>query len=76
MALTKGEIATKQTEILETITELEKPKIYEKVVDLQTDLNARLKIALTTGIDPLGLLSITQIYEDIQTVNKLKQIEL
>lgn len=76
MALTKGEIATKQTEILETITELEKPKLYEKVTDLQYDLNTRLKIALTTGQDPLGLLSITQIYEDIQTVNKLRNIIL
>ncbi len=36
------------------------------------DLNERLTIALQTGVDPLGQLSITQIVQDIETVNRLK----
>lgn len=49
---------------------------YKKISDLQMDLNERLKIALQNGVDPLGQLSITQIYEDIQTVNKLKGLDI
>ena len=49
---------------------------YKKVDDLQLDLNERLKIALQNGNDPLGLLSITQIVQDIETVNKLKGLDI
>ncbi len=45
---------------------------YSKVKDLEMDLNERLTIALQTGVDPLGQLSITQIVQDIETVNRLK----
>lgn len=37
------------------------------------DLNERLALALETGQDPLGYLSITQIVEDIKTVNGMSE---
>lgn len=40
------------------------------------DLNLRLKIALQNGVDPLGQLSITEIYQDIETVNKLSGLNI
>lgn len=49
---------------------------YKKVGELQLDLNERLKMALQNGSDPLGILSITQIFEDIQTVEKLKGLDI
>lgn len=49
---------------------------YSKIEELQMDLNERLRISLQNGVDPLGQLSITQIFEDIQTVNKLKGINI
>lgn len=49
---------------------------YKKVDDLQLDLNERLRIALQNGYDPLGQLSITQIVQDIETVNKLRGVDI
>ena len=49
---------------------------YKKVSELEMDLNERLKIALQNGYDPLGQLSITQIYEDIKTVNMLNALDI
>lgn len=66
----------KHQEQIEMITQKKENKLYENAKELNMDLNLRLKIALRTGTDPLGQLSITQIYEDIQTVNKLKDMDL
>lgn len=40
------------------------------------DLNDRLIIALQTGTDSLGVLSITQIVQDIETVNRLNGLNI
>lgn len=70
---------TKEQKQAEKISKLQEKKQFKylKVQDLQMDLNDRLTISLQTGQDPLGLLSITQIYQDIETVNRLigKNIE-
>lgn len=65
----------KQQEKIDKMLEKKQFK-YAKVEEFQMDLNERLRIALQNGYDPLGQLSITQIYEDIQTVNKLKGLNL
>lgn len=69
---------TKEQKQSEKITKLQEKKAfkYNKVEELGLDLNERLKIALQTGSDPLGVLSITQIYQDIETVNKLKNMNI
>lgn len=70
---TKGQ---KQQEKIDKLLKKEQFK-YKKIDDLKMDLNDRLTIALQTGTDPLGQLSITQIVQDIETVNRLsgKNIE-
>lgn len=69
---------TKEQKQAEKIAKLQEKKAFKylKTIDLQLDLNDRLKIALQTGQDPLNQLSITQIYEDIQTVNKLLSLDI
>lgn len=69
---------TKEQKQQEKIAKLQEKKAlkYNKIEDLQMDLNERLKIALQNGVDPLNQLSISQIYEDIQTVNKLKGLNI
>ena len=69
---------TKEEKRIEDMARLKDKKEfkYKKIVDLQMDLNTRLKIALQDGQDPLGLLSITQIVEDIETVNRLKGLNI
>ena len=66
----------KQKEKIDKLLKKEQFK-YKKTEDLKMDLNNRLVIALQTGADPLGQLSITQIVQDIETVNRLgnKNIE-
>ncbi len=61
----------KQQEKIDKMTEKKAFK-YKKMEELSLDLNERLTIALQNGQDPLGQLSITQIVEDIETVNRLK----
>lgn len=61
----------KQQEKIDKLLKKEQFK-YKKVDDLEMDLNNRLTIALQTGVDPLGQLSITQIVQDIETVRRLK----
>ena len=61
----------KQQEKIDKLLKKEKFK-YKKVNDLEMDLNNRLIIALQTGTDPLSQLSITQIVQDIETVNRLR----
>ena len=68
---TKKTKEKKQQEKLDKLLKKEQFK-YKKTDDLLLDLNNRLTIALQTGIDPLGQLSITQIVQDIETVNKLR----
>lgn len=65
---------TKEQKQLDKITKLKQVKQfkYKKIHELQLDLNDRLTVALQTGADPLGLLSITQIVQDIETVNMLQ----
>ncbi len=65
---------TKEDKQQEKIDKLKEKKQFKylKVKDLEMDLNDRLTIALQTGTDPLGQLSITQIVQDIETVNKFK----
>lgn len=72
MALENG----KKLAIDSRIEEIKKEKAYKNVNENVNDLNERLKVALTIGYDPLGKLSITQIVEDIKTVNSLKDINL
>lgn len=72
MAKTKEQ---KQQEKIDKLVSKQQFK-YKKVDELNLDLNERLKIALQNGADPLGQLSITQIYEDIQTVNKLRGLDI
>lgn len=55
---------------------LKKQFKYKNVDELQIDLNERLKIALQNGRDPLGELSITQIHQDIEIVNKLSSLNI
>lgn len=64
---------TKEHKQAEKIAKLQEKKQFKylKVGELELDLNDRLTIALQTGQDPLGQLSITQIHQDIETVNKL-----
>ena len=72
MAKTKEQ---KQQDKIDKIA-LKQPFKYKKNDDLKMDLNNRLRIALQNGADPLGVLSITQIYQDIETVNKLRGINI
>lgn len=65
----------KQQEKIDKLKEVKQLK-YKKVDDLKMGLNERLKIALQNGVDPLGQLSITQIYQDIETVNKLNGFDI
>jgi hypothetical protein len=69
---------TKEQKRLEDIAKLEDKKAfkYKKASDLMIDLNTRLKIALQDGRDPLGELSITQIVQDIETVDRLKGLNI
>ena len=61
----------KQQEKIDKLLKKEQFK-YKKTDELEMDLNDRLTIALQTGVDPLGQLSITQIVQDIETVNRLR----
>ena len=61
----------KQQEKIDKLLKKEQFK-YKKTDELEMDLNDRLTIALQTGEDPLGQLSITQIVQDIETVNRLR----
>lgn len=61
----------KQQEKIDKLLKKERFK-YKKTDELEMDLNNRLTIALQTGVDPLGQLSITQIVQDIETVNRLR----
>lgn len=65
----------KQQEKIDKLLKKEKFK-YKKTDELILDLNDRLTIALQTGTDPMGQLSITQIVQDIETVNKLSNINI
>lgn len=65
----------KQAKKIEKLQEKKQFK-YKKVQELQMDLNDRLTIALQTGADPLGQLSITQIVQDIETVNRLRDKDI
>lgn len=65
----------KQKEKIDKLMKKEQFK-YKKTDELILDLNDRLRISLQTGADPLGVLSITQIYQDIETVNKLKNLNI
>ena len=69
---------TKEQKQAEKIAKLQEKKAFKylKVSELVTDLNGRLKIALQTGADPLGQLSITQILQDIETVDKLRGLNI
>lgn len=69
---------TKEQKQAEKIAKLQEKKAFKylKTSDLQLDLNERLKIALQTGQDPLGQLSITQIVQDIETINKLIGLDI
>lgn len=61
----------KQQEKIDKLLKKEQFK-YKKTDELEMDLNNRLTIALQTGVDPLGQLSITQIVQDIETVSRLR----
>lgn len=69
---------SKEDKQQEKINKLKEKKAfkYTNIKEHQLDLNDRLKIALQTGRDPLELLSITQIVEDIETVNRLLDVDI
>lgn len=71
----KGKFAGKtRTEIVEMLKPDEKK--YSNTAEHIIDLNQRLEMAIEEGADPLGYMTIKEIYEDIKFLSKLKNKKL
>lgn len=61
----------------EKVEELKpREKKYKNVKEHMEDLNERFQMAIREGADPLGYMTIKEIYEDIKFLNQFKTMDL